>query len=156
MRNMAYPLMKEAALFCLDWLIVNKEGYLVASPATSPEQSFKIGDNRLASVSEATTMDMSLITELFDNCILSAEALKMDKDFAGTLQAARARLLPLQIGAQGQLQEWSLDFEGEDVHHRLQVNESGTATQWSKSASDGIVTFPTKAGEKYILTPLRQ
>ena len=117
LRDTAYPIMKEAALFCLDWLIENKEGYFITSPSTSPEQKFLVGDKRHA-VSAATTMDLSLIGELFDNCIKSTEQLQMDEDFAKTLTETKQRLLPLQIGKQGQLQEWYKDFEGEDVHHR--------------------------------------
>ncbi|ASA23479.1 glycoside hydrolase family 95 protein [Paenibacillus donghaensis] len=117
LRDTAYPIMKEAALFCLDWLIENEDGYLITSPAVSPEQKFKVGDKRHA-VSEATTMDLSLIAELFDNCIHSANLLNIDSVFVEKLQTARNQLLPLQIGAQGQLQEWSSDFEGEDIHHR--------------------------------------
>jgi alpha-L-fucosidase 2 len=117
LRDKAYPIMKEAALFCLDWLIEDKDGYFITSPSTSPEQKFRVGDNRHA-VSAATTMDISLISELFDNCIQAAEQLKIDEDFATTLAETKKRLLPLQIGKHGQLQEWSEDFEGEDVHHR--------------------------------------
>ncbi|WP_028611538.1 glycoside hydrolase family 95 protein [Paenibacillus harenae] len=117
LRNTAYPIMKEAALFCLDWLIENKDGHFITSPSTSPELKIMTGDKRFA-VSEATTMDLSLIAELFDNCILSAQRLEIDEDFVLTLQETKQRLLPLQIGKHGQLQEWSKDFEGEDVHHR--------------------------------------
>lgn len=117
LKDTAYPLMKEAALFCLDWLVENKEGYLITSPATSPEQKFMIGDQRYA-VSEATTMDLSLIAELFMNCIHSAELLQMDEEFSRSLLDAKERMLPFQIGSKGQLQEWSSDFEGEDIHHR--------------------------------------
>jgi alpha-L-fucosidase 2 len=109
--------MKEAALFALDWLIENSEGRLVTSPSTSPEHKFRVFDRNFA-VSEATTMDLSLIAECFDNCIESAERLKIDEDFAKTLSNAKRRLLPLQIGKSGRLQEWSKDFEDEDVHHR--------------------------------------
>lgn len=117
LRHTAYPIMKDAALFCLDWLIVNKDGLFITSPATSPEQKFLVGDKHHA-VSAATTMDLSLIGELFDNCILSAQQLKIDEEFIQTLRETKQRLLPMQIGKQGQLQEWSKDFEGEDVHHR--------------------------------------
>jgi alpha-L-fucosidase 2 len=117
LRDTAYPIMKEASLFCLDWLIENKEGYFITSPSTSPEQKFLIGDKRHA-VSAGATMDLSLIAELFDNCIKSAEELKIDEDFVKTLTETKQRLLPLQIGKHGQLQEWSEDFEGEDIHHR--------------------------------------
>ncbi|MFD0692663.1 glycoside hydrolase N-terminal domain-containing protein [Paenibacillus sp. GCM10027628] len=117
LRDTAYPIMKEAALFCLDWLIEDQGGYFITSPSTSPEQKFLVGDKRHA-VSVATTMDLSLIGELFDNCIQAAEQLKNDEEFAKLLAETKIRLLPLQIGKQGQLLEWSQDFEGEDVHHR--------------------------------------
>ncbi|MBD0384510.1 glycoside hydrolase family 95 protein [Paenibacillus sedimenti] len=117
LRDTAYPIMKEAALFCLDWLIENNDGHFITSPSTSPELKFLVGDKRHA-VSAATTMDLTLISELFDNCIKAAEQLKIDEDFAMTLIETKQRLLPLQIGMHGQLQEWSEDFEGEDVHHR--------------------------------------
>ncbi|WP_019908568.1 glycoside hydrolase family 95 protein [Paenibacillus sp. HW567] len=118
LRDTAYPVMKESALFCMDWLIENKDGYLITSPSTSPEHLFKTQEGRYAAVSAAATMDLSLIAELFENCIRSAELLKIDEDFAQSLKGAKDRLLPLQIGAQGRLQEWSVDFEDEDVHHR--------------------------------------
>ncbi|WP_261301638.1 glycoside hydrolase family 95 protein [Paenibacillus andongensis] len=117
LRDTAYPIMKEAALFCLDWLMEDQDGYLITSPSTSPELKFRVGDKRHA-VSTASTMDLSLISELFDNCIQAAEQLKMDEDFMMTLAKAKQRLLPLQIGKHGRLQEWSQDFEEEDVHHR--------------------------------------
>lgn len=117
LRDTAYPIMKEAALFCLDWLIENEAGYLVTSPSTSPEQRFRIGEKGYA-VSSATTMDLSLIAECFDNCNQAAKRLSIDEDFVKALSDAKQRLLPLQIGKRGQLQEWSNDFEDEDVHHR--------------------------------------
>ncbi|WP_372661912.1 glycoside hydrolase N-terminal domain-containing protein [Cohnella sp.] len=117
LRDTAYPIMKEAALFCLDWLIEDQDGYWMTSPSTSPEHKFRVGDKHRA-VSAATTMDLSLIGELFDNCIKAAEWLKVDEDFVMTLAERKQRLLPLQIGKQGQLQEWSEDFEDEDIHHR--------------------------------------
>ncbi|MEK3901760.1 glycoside hydrolase family 95 protein [Paenibacillus sp. FSL R7-0179] len=117
LRETAYPVMKEAALFCLDWLIENPDGYLITSPSTSPEHKIVDGDKKYA-VSEAATMDLSLIAELFTNCSLAAGLLELDGEFAAELEEARARLLPLQIGAGGRLQEWSADMEDEDVHHR--------------------------------------
>ncbi len=117
LRETAYPIMKEAALFCLDWLMEDQDGYLITSPSTSPELKFRVGDKRHA-VSAATTMDLSLIGECFYNCIMSANLLGIDEDFAKTLAEKKQKLLPLQIGKHGRLQEWFQDFEEEDVHHR--------------------------------------
>ncbi|WP_276358380.1 glycoside hydrolase family 95 protein [Cohnella caldifontis] len=118
LREKAYPLMKDAALFCLDWLHDDGSGRLITSPSTSPEHKFRTPDGRLAGVSAASTMDLSLIWDLFTNLIESSVLLGMDEAFREEIKSARDRLFPLQIGKYGQLQEWSEDFEDEDVHHR--------------------------------------
>ncbi|MFO7168026.1 MAG: glycoside hydrolase family 95 protein [Chloroflexota bacterium] len=117
LRETAYPIMKEAALFCLDWLIEDGAGHLVTAPSSSPEHRFRT-EAGLGEVCVAATMDLELIWDLFTNCIEAAEALGTDEAFRAELAEARRRLLPLQIGKYGQLQEWSKDFEDEDVHHR--------------------------------------
>lgn len=114
----AYPVMKEAALFCLDWLVEDGKGHLITSPSTSPEHRFKLADGQDLALSEATTMDMILIRELFTHCIEASVLLDVDGDFRLELEAARTKLLPLQIGRHGQLQEWSIDYEDEDIFHR--------------------------------------
>jgi alpha-L-fucosidase 2 len=66
----------------------------------------------------ATTMDMSIIWDLFTNCLDAARVLGIEPEFAAKIAAARAKLYPLKIGARGQLQEWFQDFLETDVHHR--------------------------------------
>ena len=41
-----------------------------------------------------------------------------DTDFARCLRSALPRLLPPQVGARGQLQEWANDFMEQEIHHR--------------------------------------
>lgn len=114
----AYPVMKQAALFTLDWLVADKNGYWVTAPSTSPENMFKDSQGTPQAVSVATTMDMSIIWDLFTNCIEATEALNIDKAFRDTLIARKAKLYPLQIGKKGQLLEWYKDFEETDPLHR--------------------------------------
>ncbi len=116
LRLQAYPVMKDAALFCLDWL-VEKDGYLVTAPSTSPENEFLVEGKRY-SVGIASTMDMSIIWDLFTNLIEASTVLGMDADFRNTLTEARSKLYPLKVGAKGQLQEWSEDYAEADPHHR--------------------------------------
>jgi alpha-L-fucosidase 2 len=116
LRKDAYPYMKGAALFCLDWLI-EKDGYLITSPSTTPENPFW-HEGKAISVSEATTMDMAIIRDLFTNVIEASEALETDQKFRELLLKQRAKLFPYQIGAQGQLQEWSEDFKEVEPQHR--------------------------------------
>lgn len=114
----AYPLMKGAAEFCLDWLVEDKNGYLVTAPSTTPENTFIDSSGRGQAVSVATTMDMSIIRDLFDNMISASDILGIDKAFRDTLILKRSKLYPLQIGGDGALQEWYKDFKQSDIHHR--------------------------------------
>jgi alpha-L-fucosidase 2 len=118
LRDHAYPIMKGAAEFCLDWLVDNGHGQLVTMPSTSPENKFTTPDGQHAAVSMASTADMALIWDLFTNCIEAATILGSDDAFCAELTAARARLYPPQIGQHGQLQEWSVDWDDPEDHHR--------------------------------------
>lgn len=118
LREKAYPVMRDAALFCLDWLIDDRNGRLITSPSTSPEHRFRTEDGGLAAVTAASTMDLSLIWDLFTSCMEAAGILQTDEEFRTEIEEARGRLLPLQIGKYGQLQEWAQDYEDEDIHHR--------------------------------------
>jgi alpha-L-fucosidase 2 len=118
LRNQAYPVMKSAAQFCLDWLIEDGQGHLITAPATSPENKFTTPDGQHAAVSAASTMDMAIIWDLFTNCSEAATILGLDADFRAELLAARDRLLPFQIGQHGQLQEWSVDWDDPNDQHR--------------------------------------
>ena len=81
LKETSYPLMKGAAQFCLDWLVQDKDGYWVVAPSTSPENDFKYGNNKTSGISVATTMDMSIIWDLFTNTIEASAALGIDKSF---------------------------------------------------------------------------
>ncbi len=118
LRERAYPVMRGAAEFCHDWLIADGAGYLVTSPATSPENRFTTPDGQTAGVSIASTMDMAIIWDLFSNCIAASRILGVDDDLRDRLTAARAQLLPPQVGRLGQLQEWSADWDDPADHHR--------------------------------------
>ncbi|MCD8167582.1 MAG: hypothetical protein LUE93_16735 [Bacteroides sp.] len=123
LRETAYPLMKGAAEFILEWLQPDEEsGYLVTIPSTSPENNFiyidSKGKRKKGEISKASTMDMMLIHDLFTNCIQACGILGTDPGFCQELKETLPRLYPLQQGAKGQLQEWYKDFEEEDVKHR--------------------------------------
>lgn len=118
LRDTAYPLMKGAAIFTMDWLVENKDGYLVTAPSVSPENVFLYADGKHGDVSVATTMDMSIIWDLFTNLINASEVLNIDPDFRDLLIEKKAKLFPLQIGHKGNLQEWYRDFEEVEIHHR--------------------------------------
>jgi len=113
----AYPLMKGAAEFMLQWLVKDAAGKWVTAPSSSPENDFYDGEQK-AAISIASTMDMGIIRDLFNNTIQAAQVLKKDVAFADSLIHRLALLYPFQIGSKGQLQEWYKDFKDVDPHHR--------------------------------------
>lgn len=119
LNKQAYPILKSAALFTLDWLVKDPQsGYYVTAPSTSPENLFLDSSGKKQSVSVATTMDMSIIRDLFDNVIEASKILNKDSIFRQKLEIYRAQLYPFKIGKNGQLLEWYKDFEETDIHHR--------------------------------------
>ena len=118
LKEKAYPLMKGAAEFCLDFLVEDKNGYLVTAPSFSPENSFIDDKGKQGAASIATTMDMSIIWDLFTNIIDASKELNEDADFRSLIIAKRDKLFPLHIGKKGNLQEWYKDWEDVDPHHR--------------------------------------
>ena len=118
LREFAYPLMKGAAEFCLDWLVTDPKGRLVGAPSFSTENRFRTADGKVATACAGTPQDTALIWDLFTNCIEAGEMLGLDREFSRHLQDARSRLLPYQVGRRGQLQEWVEDFEESDPRHR--------------------------------------
>ncbi|MES1172036.1 MAG: glycoside hydrolase family 95 protein [Bacteroidota bacterium] len=113
----AYPLMKGAAEFFLDTLVAEpRHGWLVTVPSLSPENQHPFG----ASVCAGPTMDAQIIRDLFTATIRAGEILALDASFGESLAIAREKLLPNQIGKQGQLQEWMDDWDDQapEPHHR--------------------------------------
>lgn len=117
LKEEAYPLMKSAAEFCLDWL-VERNGVLVTAPSTSPENVYLHPNGFKGTVTIASAMDMEIIWDLFTNIIEASEILGIDKEFAQLLKEKRARLNPLKIGKKGNLVEWYDDWEDEEPTHR--------------------------------------
>ncbi|MDR3252885.1 MAG: glycoside hydrolase family 95 protein [Tannerella sp.] len=118
LRNYAYPLMRGAADFVLDWLVEDDNGRLITSPAMSPENSFFDEQGKNQCVAIASTCDLTLIWDLFTNLIEASVLLGEDDTYTDMLLEKRERLFPLQIGAKGNLQEWHKDFDEPEPKHR--------------------------------------
>ncbi len=110
LRQEAYPLFKGAAEFALELMVLNKEGFLVTSPSTSPENHFFDAQGQRVAVSQGTTLDMALLRQLFGHCIEATSVLGIDAAFKAKLQATLPKMLPFRIGSQGQLNEWEFDY----------------------------------------------
>ena len=119
----AYPLMKGAAEFLLQWLQKDPEtGYWITNPSTSPENRFryidKEGKKQNGEISRSSGMDLGLAWDLLTNCIEASTVLDTDKAFRQQCMDVRANLQPFRIGSKGQLLEWDKEFEETDPNHR--------------------------------------
>ncbi|MEO5682467.1 MAG: glycoside hydrolase family 95 protein [Chitinophagaceae bacterium] len=114
----AWPVMKGAALFCLDWLTKDSNGLLMSVPSVSPENTFITKQGDTAMVSSNSTADIALIKQLFTQCIATAEILQVDRSFSLRLKEAAKLLAPYKIGSQGQLLEWAEEWKPVDPAHR--------------------------------------
>lgn len=122
LKERAYPAMKEAARFILDFLVVAPDGIkfagkLVTNPSYSPENPYIDGQRRRRHLTYASTMDLQLIRDLFERCLIACERLQEDDAFREELKTALDRLPPMQIGKYGQLQEWLEDWDRPDDHN---------------------------------------
>ncbi|WP_420399075.1 glycosyl hydrolase family 95 catalytic domain-containing protein [Flagellimonas sp.] len=109
LKEQGFPIMKEAALFWLDYLMDDGQGYLVSAPSYSPEHG---------GISEGASMDLQIVWDLFTNCIEACEVLGIEDDFKQEVMASKSRLFPPQIGRWGQLQEWKEDVDDPENKHR--------------------------------------
>ncbi len=112
LRDRAYPIMRQAALFFMDFLMEdprNDRGWLISGPSNSPE---------IGGLVMGPTMDHQIIRNLFANCIEASEILEKDEEFRERLRVLRARIAPNQIGRYGQFQEWLEDRDDPENKHR--------------------------------------
>lgn len=121
LEEFAYPILRGAALFCVDWVIKNEDGTYKTSPSTSPENLFFTPEGHEKSgISETSTMDIALIRNLFANIIKASEVLDIDESLRKECADIMAGLPAYQIGQHGQFMEWSKDYEEFEPGHRHQ------------------------------------
>jgi len=121
LKKTAYPLIKGAVEFVLDYLVTTPEGYLVTNPSHSPENSFFVPGTNKKQISQMTyspTADQHIINTLFNNFIHASILLHTDKLLAEKVRDAQKRLPPLKVAANGTIQEWIEDFEEVEPGHR--------------------------------------
>ena len=109
LRDVAYPVIKDCANFCCDYLWQKNDGTLTAAPSTSPEHG---------PVDEGTTFTHAVIREILYEACLAADTLGVDAADTTTWHSNLLALAPYETGRYGQLKEWSRDIDDPDDHHR--------------------------------------
>ncbi len=113
-----YPAMKGAALFYMDMLVENAQGYLVTSPSSSPENSFLDEEGRACALCEGPAYDRELLLALFNYCIQAQYVLKDDPEFADRCQGLLKRLAPIEVASDGRIMEWDKEYPEALPYHR--------------------------------------
>jgi len=113
----AFPIMREAALFFLDFLIEDK-GYLKTCPSVSPENTYILPTGVQGAITAGATMDNQILRDLFCQCLKAAEILNVQDDLNQQIREALNKLKPTQIGAKGTIMEWEEDYEELEPGHR--------------------------------------
>jgi len=120
LKNEGYEIVKGASQFCLKWLVEDKNGNLITSPSTSPENQYITPDGFIGATIYGGTADLAMIRECFDKTIRASKVLNVDAEFRTKLETALSKLHPYQIGKKGNLQEWYFDWNDKDPKHRHQ------------------------------------
>ena len=124
LRQVAWPLMKGAADFCLRWLIDNPKepGELITAPSTSPENEYKTPEGYHGTTCYGGTADLAIIRELLTNTIAAGSVCGGS---TAAYKKALARLHPYTIGHEGDINEWYYDWDDWDPQHRHQSHLIG-------------------------------
>ncbi len=121
LRSRAWPALKGAAEFYLDWLVEHPvTGRLVSGPSSSPEHTFISSNGQRANLSMAPSMDQQICWDVFTNVLEAAKDLRIESPFVQRVSEARDRLQGTGIGKDGRLMEWAEPFaDGEKGHRHI-------------------------------------
>jgi alpha-L-fucosidase 2 len=124
LQNEAWPLMKGAAQFVMDFLVEAPKGTayagkLVTNPSYSPENAFLLPGGERSVFTYGATMDLQIISQLLTSCVEASEILKTELDFRRECLRTLKRLPPTRISpATGRILEWAEDYKEVEPHHR--------------------------------------
>ena len=114
----AYPILQEASLFFLDFLVEDSQGRLVVSPSVSPENVYSLPTGEFGVLCPGASMDSQILTELFKATLAAGKQLGKDTQFRQLLDDALQRLPEPSISKDGRLMEWPDECEEIDPQHR--------------------------------------
>ncbi len=118
LKDRAWPILHDASLFFLDYLVDDGSGHLVTGPSLSPENTYRLPDGTRHSLAMGPTMDIEITRELFSRTLDAGRILGEDPAFQKQVADALSKLPPFKFGKLGQLQEWQYDYEESEPGHR--------------------------------------
>ncbi|WP_020529757.1 glycoside hydrolase family 95 protein [Flexithrix dorotheae] len=124
LKERAYPLMKGAARFIMDFLVeapagTALAGKLVTNPSYSPENAFYLPNGKQSVFTYGATMDLQVIEDLLSHCVKASEILQIDHEFKKECKQTLAKLASTRISKEtGRIMEWAEDYKEVEPHHR--------------------------------------
>jgi len=119
LRRQAYPVLKGAAEFIMDYVVEDPDGYLVVVPSTSPENAYVHPElNKSVRITRGSTYHTSLVRLIFEAVVQGSKILDTDKRFRAELERGLQRLPKMKIGSDGTIQEWIEDYKEAEPKHR--------------------------------------
>lgn len=127
LHTIAYPLMKGASDFMLNWLIPNPKNpkELITAPSTSPEAFYTNDQGYSGATIYGGTADLAIVRELLVNTMSAAKELNKDRKYRKLLHKTIDRLHPYSVGHMGDINEWYYDWDDQDFKHRHQSHLIG-------------------------------
>jgi alpha-L-fucosidase 2 len=102
-----YPVMRDFALFFVDFLIEDKQGRLVTCPSLSPENRYILPNGHDTPICAGPAMDNQILRALFGACVQADQLLGLNDELAPVFAETAKRLPPNGIGSKGQILEWT-------------------------------------------------
>jgi len=119
LRERAYPILKGAAEFILDYLVEDRDGRLVPIPSTSPENKYLDPETgKPLRLTRGSTYHCEIIRQAAEAVIKASKRLGTDPELRRRLSEAVRRLPPLRVGADGTIREWIEDYREREPGHR--------------------------------------
>jgi|GEM_PF-20380 len=146
----AWPVLREAAEFFLDWLVEEPgTDRLVSGPSTSPENKYIASDGKRVSLSMGCAMDQQIIWQTFTSCLEAAELLGIDDAFRERILSARERLARPAIGPDGRILEWRGPYEEAEPGHRHMSHLFGLhpGSQYTERSAPAMIAAARKSIE---------
>ena len=119
-----YPVLKGAAEFCMGWL-TEKDGKLLTSPATSPENIYLTNEGYEGTTIYGGFADIAMIRECLIDTREAAKTLDTDSELQLNINKVLSQMQEYKVGRKGNLQEWFHDWEDKDPQHRHQSHLFG-------------------------------
>ena len=109
LKETGYDIIKNSAIFAVDYLWKKDDGTYTAAPSTSPEHG---------PIDQGATFVHAVVREILLDAIAASEVLGVDSKLRKEWRGVLAKLAPYKIGRYGQLMEWSKDIDDPKDQHR--------------------------------------